>query len=96
MTALSSFDALKPIDHRKEPRERVLKTGKLYYGAFSPTVIDCLVVEVSANGMRVETPAMTQVPELFKVRIGDAQIHRARRCWTRGQLIGLEFLELPG
>ncbi len=95
MTALSSSDALKPVDHRKEPRQRVLKTGKLYCGAFSPTVIDCLVVEVSSNGVRVETPEMTQVPELFKVRIGDAQVHRARRCWTRGQVIGMEFLEVP-
>ncbi len=96
MTALSSLDALKPLDHRKEPRQRVLKAGKLYYGAFSPTVIDCLVIEQSTNGVRVETPEMTQVPELFKVKIGDAPVHRARRCWTRGQAIGLEFLDHLG
>lgn len=96
MTALSSLDALKPIDHRKEPRQRVLKAGKLYYGAFSPTVIDCLVVELSDNGLRVETPEMTQVPELFKVRVGDSSVQRARRCWTRGHVIGIEFLDHLG
>jgi hypothetical protein len=96
MTALSSYDALKPIDHRKEPRQRVLRAGKLYFGTFSPTVIDCLVIEQSGNGVRVETPEMTQVPELFKIRVGDGPLHRARRCWTLGQVIGLEFLDQLG
>lgn len=95
MIALSPPDALKPINHRQEPRERVLKAGKLYFGTFSPTVIDCLVVELSAKGVRVETPEMTQVPELFKIKVGDAPVLRARRCWTRGQAIGMELLNLP-
>jgi len=96
MTALPSLDALKPNDHRKEPRQRVLKAGKLYYGAFSPTVIDCLVIEISGKGVRVETSEMTHVPELFKVRIGDSSVHRARRCWTRGNVIGIELLDHLG
>ncbi|MGE4482852.1 hypothetical protein [Acidocella sp.] len=76
-----------------EPRRRILKGGKLYFGAFSPTVVDCLVIDLTANGARVETPEMTQVPELFKIQIGDAPARRARRCWAHGNAIGLEFLD---
>lgn len=93
MTILTSLDALKPADKRKEPRQRVLRAGKLYFGAFSPTVIDCLVVELSGQGGRVETPEMTQVPDLFKIKVGDGPVQRARRTWTRGNMIGLELLD---
>lgn len=93
MSSLPPIKSLKPIDHRKEPRKRVLSGGKIYIGAFSPTVIDCLVVEISAKGGRVETPEMTQVPDLFKIKIGDGPVQRARRTWTRGTMIGLELLD---
>ncbi len=66
--------------------------GRLYYGAFSMTVINCLVLDRSTLGARVETPIMMQVPDLFKIQIGDEDIRYARRCWSRGNAIGLEFI----
>ncbi len=94
MTSLPSPESLKPADCRRGLRHRILQAGKLYYGAFSPTVVNCLMIDLSTKGARVETSVMTQVPELFKIQVGDAPVRLARRCWTRGNAIGLEFLDL--
>lgn len=93
MSSLHSIESLKPTDLRKAPRHRVLIAGKLYYGAFNLTVVNCLVLDLSTLGARVETPIMTQLPELFKIQIGDGDnIRDARRCWSRGNAVGLEFI----
>lgn len=78
-------------DRRAEIRPRAIKSGKLLYGFFTPTVIDCLVLEMSAGGARVETAVMINPPEKLTLRLGDGTRLRARKCWARGHEIGLEF-----
>nr|WP_295739034.1 PilZ domain-containing protein [uncultured Acidocella sp.] len=95
MSKLPPLDALKPEDKRKEPRQRVLGRAKLYVGMFSPTVYDCLIMEYSDNGARIETSAVVQVPDLFKIQVGEQPARRARRVWSRGNAVGLEFLDPP-
>ena len=82
-------------DRRYEKRSRTLKSGKLIYGAVSPTVIDCLVIEMSDGGTRVETSVMTGIPEVFSLQLNDNIERRARRCWANGNQIGIEFLPTP-
>jgi PilZ domain len=94
MTSQPPPDPLKPTNQRKESRDRSLRSGKLYFGTFSPSIIDCLVIDLSTKGVRVETPIMTQLPERLDIKIGDAPVRPVRRCWTRGNVIGLEFLDL--
>ena len=50
-------------DRRTEHRARAIKSGKLVYGGFSPTVIDCIVHDLSEDGACVETEVMVEVPE---------------------------------
>jgi hypothetical protein len=83
---------LLPADLRATARARTFKSAKLIYGGFSPTVIDCLVTDLSATGARVETSSMTRVPEILALRLSDGTEHQARRCWAMGAAIGLEFL----
>jgi hypothetical protein len=78
-------------NRRQDPRPRAIKSGKLLYGFFSPTVIDCLVLEVSDAGARVETAVMIRVPEKLSLRLSDGSKKLARRSWARGNQIGLEF-----
>jgi hypothetical protein len=79
------------LDRRQETRPRAIKSGKMMFGFFSPTVIDCLVLEVSDAGARVETAVMVQVPERLTLRLNDGTKLRARRVWARGNQIGLAF-----
>jgi hypothetical protein len=92
-------DPTPPLDEafenrRRDRRSRMFKTGWLIYGGFSPTVVDCLIIEMSEGGARVETGVMLQVPEILRLRMNDENKteHRLRRAWARGHEIGLEFL----
>lgn len=78
-------------NRRQGARPAAIKSGKLLYGFFSPTVIDCLVLEVSDIGARVETAVMTRVPERLSLRLSDGSKKLARRSWARGNQIGLKF-----
>ncbi len=81
-------------DRRRGSRGRALKSGKLIYGGFNRTIIDCFVVEVSETGARVETGVMVSVPESLVLRLPDGTERSVRRAWASGNQIGLEFL--PG
>ncbi len=92
MNALTSIADLLAADRRQAKRSRTFKSGILVYGGFSPSVIDCLVVEMSDGGARVETSVMVQVPEILSLGLSDHTERRARRAWAIGNQIGLEFL----
>jgi hypothetical protein len=80
------------IDRRQKSRGRTFKVGKLIFGGGHPVVIDCLVIEMSARGARVETSVMIQVPDRLTLRLVDSTEYNARRAWAIGNRIGLEFL----
>jgi hypothetical protein len=92
MNAASSKDELSRVERRRAKRARTFKSGKLLFGGFTQVVIDCLIVEMSETGARVETAAMTLIPDMLTLRMGDGTEHRARRAWATGNLIGLEFI----
>jgi hypothetical protein len=79
-------------DRRNAERLRALKSAKLIYGGFSSTIIDCLLIEISEIGARVETSVMMQVPEILTLRLSDNTERQVRRCWAVGNEIGLAFL----
>jgi hypothetical protein len=86
-------DANSPsADRRNAERLRALKSAKLIYGGFSATVIDCLLIEISETGARVETAVMMHVPEFLVLRLSDNTERQARRCWAVGNEIGLAFI----
>jgi len=91
----SPTDTPGPADdeHRLENRPRTFKTGKLLYGDCTPIAIDCLVVDISSHGARMETSVLMSVPELLTLRLGDGSERRVRRRWATGNQIGLEFVE---
>jgi hypothetical protein len=97
MNAYTPSITLQCANRRHAPsRSRSLKTGKLLYGGVTPVVIDCLIVDLSEAGARVETPTMTSIPVLLRLRSGDGPERHVRRCWAQGNEIGLEFLDEAG
>lgn len=79
-------------NRRRERRSRAFKSGKLIYGGFNAAVVDCLIIEMSDTGARVETSVMMNVPETLALRFSDGTERQVRRSWARGNEIGFEFL----
>ena len=79
-------------ERRKEPRSRLLMSGKLLYNSGHSSGIDCLVIEMSQIGACVETEWVTQVPERFYFKFGCHEVRQVRRVWAAGNAIGLEFV----
>jgi hypothetical protein len=93
---MSTQDANSPPsrpNRRNSNRSRALKSAKLIYGGgFNTTIIDCLLIEMSDAGARVETAIMMQIPETLSLRLGDNTERQVRRRWALGNEIGLEFI----
>ena len=81
-------------DRRRETRSKTIRSGKLTYGGFSKTVIDCLVVEVSNRGARIETGVMINVPETVFLNLNGNIVQQMRRCWAIGNQVGLEAMPI--
>jgi hypothetical protein len=91
MNAITSICDLQPTEHRHEKRSPTIKSGKLFYGGAHPTVIDCLVLDLSDGGARVETIVVADIPQVFSIRTSDGSERQAYRRWASGQQMGLEF-----
>ena len=91
MNVLNPKSDLLPVDRRHAKRSRTLKSGKLLYGGFNPSVFDCLIVDMSESGARIETSVMIRVPEVLSLRMNDNIERRAYRRWAFGNQIGVEF-----
>ena len=71
---------------RQKPRETVLQKGQLVLG---DSIIDCIVLDISAGGARVRTAVVTHIPERVTLRLRGGALLPAVRRWTRGAEIGL-------
>jgi hypothetical protein len=69
-------------------REAVLKSAQIIIGH---SVVDCLVLNVSATGARVRTAAVVPIPERVTLRFRGGAIFPAVRRWTRGMEVGFSL-----
>jgi hypothetical protein len=66
--------------------------ARLAYGGLTPGLVNCEIFDISDTGLRVSTYAqLDPCPEIFSVEFLGLY-HRARRSWSRGNEIGLEFI----
>lgn len=80
-------------EHRRSPRQRVLKSGKIVYGG-GTIQIDCVIRNISATGARLEVPTSIPVPDKFE--LVEASGHKRRAAtvmWRKGALMGIRFDE---
>ena len=73
---------------RLAARETVLKSGQI---VFRDIVVDCVILDISAEGARVRTAVMVPVPERVTLRLRGGAMCPAVRRWARGTEIGLAF-----
>jgi hypothetical protein len=77
---------------RRTTRVQTSLPGRLGYGGSEPGVASCQILDLSDTGVRVEVYVpLDPMPEAFSIEFGDVYC-RARRCWARGNEIGLEFI----
>jgi hypothetical protein len=76
---------------RRTRRRQVLKRGQVIFGIGDST-IDCLILDEAASGVQLETAVITQFPEQLRLRFSDGATYAARRQWSAGSKIGLEFV----
>jgi hypothetical protein len=75
-------------EQRHDARKGFLKRAQVIAGG---GVVDCVVENLSATGARLRLGSPTPLPETFALRFQDGAQHAARRRWSRGTAVGIEF-----
>lgn len=79
------------IQKRVAPRERTLRTGKLFFG---PDLLElnCTVTDISEGGARVRLPAGQYVPNsLWLMEVRSGIVSEAVVVWRAYPMVGLKF-----
>ena len=82
-----------PEDKRDRERQPVLRSAKLH---FHSSVVDCLVLDLSADGVRIETNDLMALPEDVIIELRSGGRWLARRRWQRGLEAGFELVRFAG
>jgi PilZ domain len=81
-------------EHRRTPRHRVLKEGRIVIRDHS--TIDCVVRDLSQTGAKLRLPDSIHLPETFDLLlVRDATIVPVRLAWRKGDLVGVAFAGNP-
>ncbi len=60
--------------------------------AFGGSVVDCVLLEASPEGVQLHLKAPLDVPDLVTLRFPDGESRAMRRRWQRRAHIGLEIV----
>lgn len=81
----------KPGSKRQDERRPVYRQGRLTVAG--GVKIDCIIVDVSENGARVELDGAESLPDFVMLKVVmTGEIRRARVAWKRDTAAGLAFL----
>jgi hypothetical protein len=84
------MDAQTCANRRRTPRTGMLKRAQILAGE---AVYDCVVLDGSAAGARVQLESPTALPERVKLRFVGGVAAPAIQRWRNGSQSGLELLE---
>ena len=87
---LASDVAERVLERRRSPRARVLGTVKLVFG-FNKTVLDCVTVDQSREGIRVRTESPHVLPDDLWAQFPFGRPIRAKLRWVSCLEAGLEL-----
>jgi hypothetical protein len=77
-------------EHRRSPRQRILKAGSI---SFDHAGIDCIVRNVSETGACLEIESPVGVPNVFTLVINkDGVKHACHVAWRSARRIGVCFV----
>lgn len=79
-------------ERRREPRARVLLTGKLYYPRMDWTA-DCTVRDLSASGARIRVRDEDWASEPYLLVVKRSMVHGLIPVWRLGAHAGVSFTD---
>ena len=82
------MDHADPAEQRHGNRKGFLKRAQVIDGG---AVFDCVVENMSASGAKLRFGNPTSLPAAFALRFPDGTSHAARRRWSLGTAVGIEF-----
>lgn len=78
-------------ERRRYPRITINEPGKITIPP-SPIAIDCMVLDFSPKGARLEVAVGLEFPDRFNLRLeGDGITRGCRVVWRRENRLGVEF-----
>ncbi len=89
----ASDDKQDRSDRRRYKRAHVLFSGRLFSGKRG---IDGLVLDLSANGARVQFHEPIAVNSAMTLRLAETVDIKVEVAWQSGNSLGLQFLAMPG
>ncbi len=84
-------------NRRNAVRIRTIRNARIKFGN---TSLDCVLLDFSSRGARVNVGSATDIPKRLVIVLHDNSSHNAALRWARDREIGLEFIkegeDLPG
>ena len=77
-------------ERRRDRRKPVIKSAKIIFNELG-SVLNCYVLDESSGGVQVDLGAVIDLPDDLTIQFGTGATYLARRCWTAGTKVGLEF-----
>lgn len=76
-------------DNRRKPRQRILKGGRIDFGAGA---VDCVVRNLSETGAALEVESPIGIPQTFDlIIIADRSRKRSQVVWRKERRLGVRF-----
>ena len=85
-----AMDAAAQDERRRDRRKPVIKSAKIIFNELG-SVLNCYVLDESSGGVQVDLGAIVDLPDDLTIQFGTGATYLARRCWTAGTKVGLEF-----
>lgn len=77
-------------ERRRARRKPVIKSAKIIINQ-AGSVINCFVLDESSGGVQVDLGTMLELPDDLTIQFGNGATYLARRCWSAGTRVGLQF-----
>jgi hypothetical protein len=78
------------LQRRKFSRTRISKRSRIF---LSPdhSLLDCLVIDISVAGARLESPAREPIPDTFELTFDAIIMRPCRVAWRSSSELGVAF-----
>ncbi len=80
-------------DRRGKPRKASNLRAWADPGGVLP-VIDCRIIDITADGAQVAAPQGVELPDAFMLRLDSARVvGEAHVVWRKGEFVGVKFVK---
>ena len=78
------------LQRRKFARTRISKRSRIFLNP-DQSLLDCLVVDISVAGARLQSPAREPIPDTFELTFDGITMRPCRVAWRSSSELGVAF-----